>query len=732
MFKRYHLIVYLTLAFAVGVLLAFQTEGFTFFSLLVCLLALIIFVFKRSFLVITIFLLLGFFLGSLQSNLQANDPLKKYYGKQAVVEGLVTSDVIKKNRLYSFELSLNKLNESKVSSYVKVFGEKVRTGEYIRIKATIKEPIEKGQLPTLFSNSKPILTGSNNFWTAIGHTRQWVKGQILRSGTDAEAFTYAMLTGQISDLSPMAKSDLQASGLAHLWSVSGIHTAFLVFLIMFLLRLARLRAGWQFIVIITSLFLFSAFSGFQPPVIRASIMASWLSAAYLIGRKRNWLPALSASALISLAINPAALFNASFQLSYATVGSLLVFQKTISEHIDGVPHKTKGTLSGSIAAQILPIPLIAYYFGRIPIFSVLANMLVLPIAAGSFYLAIFGLPLSAVGLDLSIKAANLLSGYILNLGAFFNSMPISTIAITPLTLVMLALIPLIFIWKKPRKQPLKFATILIISLAIFAVEQWWPTANNVITGRRLVVEFLDVGQGDATLITGPHHEIVLIDSGPKAYLIQQHLLKRKIKKLDLVVATHADADHISGLPQVLKNFNVRAVADNGFPKNSFLYRDFLATIRRRKIRYILARKGQNISVGNLKLAILNPPKNFFRGTASDDNSNSIVIKLKYYETSFLFTADATFETEQRLTASGLQSTVLKVAHHGSASSTSNSFLQKAKPKVAIISAGRHNVYGHPKPVLIARLRRTDADIYRTDVSSDIKVVASRHGWHVYP
>jgi len=665
--------------------------------------------------------------------------LKAYFGKNVQVEGLITSDVVSKGRLYGFDLSTRSINGRKTSGFIKVYAENpnAQLGDYIRLKGVLKPPLaERPSSPqaAIFPGQKITRVGGNSFWRAIGKSRRWVKESLLEKGNQAKAFLYAMLTGQTDALSPETKDDLRASGLAHLWSVSGLHTGFVALLVLLLLRLAGLRAGWQLIFLVLGLFLFSAFTGFEPPVIRAAIMASWLSAAYLLGRKKSMLSALAASAILSLAINPLALFDPSFQLSYAAVGSLLIFTEKIAAFIEGMPQKINKLLSASLAAQILTMPLLAFYFGEVPVFAAPANMLVIPLAMATFYLTILALMAKAAGFGFFLVIPSLLSSYILKVAAFFNSFALSTVSVSPL-LISLPVIAIaagiIYLYKKERQ--LNFSYLLITILLVIAVQQWWPAADKVIGGRRLKVEFLDVGQGDATLITGPQNERVLIDGGPKPYKVQQDLRERKIKSLDLVAPSHADADHIGGLPEVVRNFKVKAVLDNGFPKAGFLYRDLLKTVRQKKIRYILARRGQVITVGTLKFAVLSPPGGFIKDTDSDDNNNSVVLKLNYQKRSFLFTGDLGFAGEKSLMGvnSSLKADVLKVAHHGSARGSSPQFLQAVQPQIATISAGIGNQYGHPKPALLSRLRAIRAKIYRTDLTSDITVTVDNQGLRVY-
>ena len=737
--NRYPFVLFLAIALAIGIFCAVKVSGI-FLLVFICLLIGITSVILRNLfavLAISLFLILGLFLGLVQSSLQANDPIRAYFEKEVVAEGLVVSDINKKNQFSYFDLNLTKISGKRAGSNIRVYSKfsKMSTGQYLRINGSLKSYTDASGNPrvNLFTYSRPKVTGRNIFWSAIGDSRSWIKRNLLERRSDAAAFIFAMLTGKTSELTEVAKADLKASGLAHLWAVSGLHTGFIVLLILMLFRLLRIKSGWQLIFLIIILFFFSAFTGFKPPVLRASIMASWLSAAYLLGRRRNWPAALSSAAIMSLTLNPASLFSASFQLSFAAVSSLFIFKEKIESIIDGVPSKLKGLLSVSISVQILTLPLIGYYFEQIPVFSVIVNIIAVPLAAIIFYFAVFALAAKSIGIGFVMAIPIFLSNIILKVSAFFNSFSFSTVSVpTSLIVLMIAGLGLVVFLMRRKQLTISFSTIALTTLLVIAIGQWLPFAQSAVIGNNLQVEFLDIGQGDATLITGPSGEKVLIDSGQKSYRIKEHLIKRKVNKLDLVVASHADADHIGGLSMVLRSFNVRAVLDNGYPKNSYYYKDFLSAIKEKNIRYILARRGDNLKIGTLAFKILNPPEGYISSSNSPDNDNSIVLKLGYKNTSFLFTGDAGFEAEDQLVKrQDLQSTVLKVAHHGSASSTSNEFLKYVRPTVGVISVGKTNTYGHPKPIVLNRLTNARAKIYRTDISSSIKMVVTEKGLQVY-
>jgi competence protein ComEC len=236
---------------------------------------------------------------------------------------------------------------------------------------------------------------------------------------------------------------------------------------------------------------------------------------------------------------------------------------------------------------------------------------------------------------------------------------------------------------------------------------------------KLEVSFLDVGQGDAILIKTPAGQQILIDGGPNPDTVCQQLgnkLPFWDKSLDMVVLTHSDDDHLVGLMGVLQRYKVGQVLESGFGEGP-VYRQWLAQIEEKEIDWTIVRAGQEIDLGEgIRLEVLYPYDEFVEGTESGANSNSVVLRLVWNKVSFLFTGDADDGAEQDILYGGvlcdLDSTVLKVGHHGSNYSTSSGFLAVVDPQVAVISVGEGNTFGHPSDETLARLN--GVEVYRTD------------------
>jgi len=257
----------------------------------------------------------------------------------------------------------------------------------------------------------------------------------------------------------------------------------------------------------------------------------------------------------------------------------------------------------------------------------------------------------------------------------------------------------------------------------------------------LTVTFLNVGQGDSTVITTPSGKTGIIDGGPNdkgKSVIIPFLKSKGISRLDTMIMTHPDADHIGGLVYLLQHaraggeylLNIKECLDPGKPHSTFLYQELLKAVKRRpEIKYRMVRKGDHLNWGEGVTAEVVSPDHLYE----DTNNCSIVVKLTYGKISFLFTGDAAFEAENEMVknyGNALKSTVLKAGHHGSAYASSEDFLTRVKPEVVIISVGERNKYGLPSKEAMARLSGGGPRIYRTDYQGTITITTDGETYKV--
>lgn len=241
---------------------------------------------------------------------------------------------------------------------------------------------------------------------------------------------------------------------------------------------------------------------------------------------------------------------------------------------------------------------------------------------------------------------------------------------------------------------------------------------------QLVMDFLDVGQGDGVLIRAGG-KAVLIDAGTAKSGVAQQLERLGVDRLDLVVATHPHADHIGGMAEVMREVRVALFVDSGQAHTTETYAAMMEEVDSQGIKHLRARPGMTLNLGEeAVLHVLWPGDRLLKDTRSDLNSNSVVLWLEHGEMDALFTGDAEEPTEAALLRTGVERVeLLKVAHHGSAHSSSQAFLSRTSPEIAVISCGEGNRYGHPDPGTVSRLESAGATVYRTDLLGPIRVTS---------
>lgn len=266
-----------------------------------------------------------------------------------------------------------------------------------------------------------------------------------------------------------------------------------------------------------------------------------------------------------------------------------------------------------------------------------------------------------------------------------------------------------------KKYLLLFMT-LILTISLL------PVQTNA-AAKELKVHFLDVGQGDSILIQSPNGKNMLVDGGSKGSgtKVVSFLKSKGVKKLDYVVATHPDADHIGGLIAVLNTFPVSNFVDSGKVHTSQTYYEMLELIDKKNIKFKVAKELDKLALDpNLIIRVLHADEN-----AADSNDASIVLKATYNKVSFLLMGDADTAIEDMIkTKYDVKATVLKNGHHGSDTSSSAAFISNVKPSVAIFSYGKNNSYGHPNLAVESRMKNVGAKVYKTPLDCDITVTTN--------
>ncbi len=563
------------------------------------------------------------------------------------------------------------------------------------------------------------------------------------------------------------------TGTAHLLAISGLHISIILAMLLSfgILVFGRRRSIYIWLTL-ALIWLYALLAGMHPPIIRAAIMGSLFLIAEYLGRQRSAIIALAFTAAVMVGIQPGLLWTVSFQLSFLAMAGLVLLypyfqawgRKGVAflfgarEKIAAAGGMITDVFAVTLAAIVAVWPLIAYNFGVVSLVALPSTFFSLPALP---FIIITAALVAFAGLLASLAAqilgwlAWLFLSYLVFLVQGFDALPYSSLEVTTVSTwhiwgyyVILAGVIASLNHRKQLadfssrltsrikkiaegipKPRLGFSTKwLVLPLLIVAILVWSVALTT--PDDKLHVSFLDVGQGDAILIQTPDGQNILIDGGPDSQQINLELSKKLPfwdRTIDLVICTQPQADHVTGLVEVLHRYKVKQVLEPGVSYNSSIYREWLRVIEDKGIKYNLARAGQDIDLGTgLKMEIVNPPQKFFQGTSCDIDNNGVVLKLTWNKVSFLFTADIREEAELELIMqrANLRSAVLKVSHHGSMTSTIPQFLAAVDPEVAVISVGADNTFGHPSPEILERLidRLGEDNVYRTDEDGTIEFI----------
>jgi competence protein ComEC len=576
------------------------------------------------------------------------------------------------------------------------------------------------------------------------------------------SLTKGIVLGMRSTIPSSTRDEFSHTGTAHLLAISGLHLTIIAGILVSLGIRIFGRKGYVYVwMTIAAVWIYAILTGMNPPVLRSVQMISLFLAAELFGRQRSSIIALFFAAALMSGFNPKIVWDPSFQLSFtAMTGLILIFPllQSLSRRVIISRFGETGTLSGitttiadsfsvSISAIIAVWPLIAYYFGIISPIAPVATFFTLPALPG---VIITGFLSGVTGL-IFLPASQVLAwilwvfiSYILLVVKAFTLIPVvenQSIGVLPVILYYMILIFILWYFYRKKKNtetsvssagfislvPNKWIVIPLLVLSVFTSVFAFSMPDG-----KLHVNFLDVGQGDAILVSKDSRQ-VLIDGGPGPQAVTTALGKEMPfwdRSIDLVVLTHPDADHITGLIEVLRRYEVKQVLFPDMDVYTGLYTEFIDVIEEKEITMVPAEAGQRIRLSkDIYLNVLNPVRGI---QYSDMDNNSVVLYLESGTMSYLLTGDIMKEAEygMLLRRAVEESTVLKLAHHGSASSTTSEFLNVVNPSIAIISAGKDNRYGHPDEDVLERLEMTgNISIFNTGIHGTIEFISdSKNVW----
>jgi len=575
--------------------------------------------------------------------------------------------------------------------------------------------------------------------------REPLSDALKRSLPEPEsALARGILLGQRASIPRSLSDDLNAAGISHLIAISGYNVTLVAGIVVASLAgLLGVRPATA--IAIVAVLVYAAFVGGSPSVLRAAAMGVVMLGARLAGRPGSALGAVVFAGAVLAAWQPLIVDEVAFQLSFAaTLGIVLLagrLRDLIVPIFEGLRLPFAAWLAENVAvtasATAAVLPVTALTFDRVSLVAIPANVLVAPAflfaLAGSFLVALAGAVDAAAGRLLS-ELAYVPLAYFVAVGRLAADLPFATTSLGPFSVAAPVIVyggaaaALRFL--RPAQPDAASAPVRRVSAALawscavilIAAFVWWQALAP--SDGRLRVTFLDIGQGDALLIESPSGHRILVDGGPSGPALAAALgraLPPDARRLDLLVLTHPQDDHTTGLVEALQRYDVGAAMEGPSPGGSAAYRAWRAELARRGVPVALAVPGSWLDLGRgVRLEILGPGDPPPEAAADSVNDASIVLRLVYGKVSFLLTGDLGAAGEAALldTPFELQATVLKLAHHGSGGSTTPAFLDAVRPVVAVASAGAGNSFGHPSPS--TRLRLGGTPLLRTDLNGDVR------------
>ncbi len=574
----------------------------------------------------------------------------------------------------------------------------------------------------LLEPREPGAGGPVRRWAAALRERaRGVLGRSMLAGTE-RGLVRAMVLGDRSEVDEATAEAFRASGTYHVLALSGAQVALLAGLVVGALRWFRASPWTQAAATTTAIGLYALFVGGDVPVVRAAIMASAVLAGRALELDADPANLLGTAALALLAHRPAAAADVGFQLSFGATLGILALAGPLTRGVPRLPLRLDLAVVASVAAQCALAPILAGWFHRLAPAAVLLNIAAVPLS-GAVLLAGLGVlvvaplgpgPAQLAG-DLAWVAAHALrlSGDLGPLGPWLDV----RVAAPTLLAVALHAAGLGLLYRGRRGAGLG----LLLACHLALVTGRMSRADG-----RLHLAVIDVGQGDSLLLRSPSGRSLLVDAGgsrdarfdPGETRVAPELWRQGVHRIDALVVTHAHPDHVGGAPFLLRAFRVAQLWEGPAPLRDPAWRRVDAGLDGGGSARVSVAEGMGLDWDGVRITVLGPQRPQ-RPPRSVRNEDSVVLDVAYGEVHFLLTGDVVGEAERRLSVP--RSLVLKVPHHGSRSSSGSGLIASAGARVAILSAGAHNPFGHPHPEVVERYRRSGALVLRTDRDGTVSV-----------
>ncbi len=666
-------------------------------------------------------------------------------GEELQIVGIVVSQKIEKQYYDLYQIKL--LGSKPFHLYIQVNkkSKELAYGDKVQVQGTYKKPAKQRNyggyddeqyLKTLKivgrMKVKQIKILANNQLNPIKQLANTVnvkmKERIEKNLDENKAgIVKGLLLGDTTQIDEEVKEKFQISNISHILAISGMHVAYIALGIQALGKRCLGKKKAKIITIIILIF-YVFITGFSPSIVRAVTMAVLSISAGLLYRKNDTWNAIAISLFGILLYNPFLILNVGLQLSYLGTIGIILFHSNFLHILNFIKkQKIKEILAVTLSAQVAIFPILWYHFNIIGIYFLITNLLVSIMIGPLILIGFFSLFVSWLAIFLKIGVE------ILYTVASFSQLPFSKIYVaTPsivsiifyfiaavifkqiyfiyhfnhLTATQKRIKNLIALFQyRFRSQKRRYKRWIAIFFIVVVMFNFLP--------QNLKIYFVDVGQGDCTFIETPQRKTILIDGGGSLTdefdvgknILLPYLLDRGYTSIDYMMISHFDQDHVGGLLTILEELKVKNIIITKQGENSKQYQDFIRKVEQKNGKIRIVGQGDRVQIENeVYFDILWPQKQLVNENVL--NNNSMVANMHYYGFSMLFTGDIEKVAEKKILEENkemLMSTVLKVAHHGSKSSSIEELLKGIKPKIALIGVGEKNTFGHPNDEVIKRI-----------------------------
>ncbi|MEQ8330769.1 MAG: DNA internalization-related competence protein ComEC/Rec2 [Longimicrobiales bacterium] len=551
----------------------------------------------------------------------------------------------------------------------------------------------------------------------------------------------ALVLARREGIDPGVRDAFARAGTAHLLAISGFHVGVVAGLVLVVLRGMRLSRRRAAVLAVIVTWAYVGLLGFPAAAARAALILTVAALSALRGRPTARWGGLAAAFLVLVATDPARLGGVGFQLSFAGSAGLLAWSRPIAaalrRRVPRLPDEAGAAVAAGAAATLATLPVVAWHFEQVSLVGIPATLVSSPLVAVALPGALFGMlldPLWPGGAAFLALGVDTLLVVLARGTEAVAASPFAAVEVPRTWVPVAAAVAIPVAWLVSRRRLSGRVRRVVVMASGVAAVVVWPAAAALAGRGTLELLVADVGQGDGLALRMPSGRWWVVDAGPpprpgRRGALYEALSRRGVVRIETLVLTHPDLDHIGGAAELLAGFEVGQVIDPGRATGKEAFVEVLAAAAAAGVPWRSAAPGLRWNTDGVEIRVLTPVDTAPGGADTDTNDASVVLLVAYGAFEALLTGDAPAAVERALARQGLPEAleVLKVGHHGSDTSTDPLLLSRARPRLGIVSVGRGNRYGHPTRSVLDRLTSAGVEIRRTDRDGSIRVVARRDG-----